>query len=74
MSLSLILKNLANFPRSVKAAFLICVDAVILGFSMLLAFAVRFDPASLEHQFRVLSEGIWVLMGMQLLALLISGL
>ena len=74
MSPSLILKILANFPRSVKAAFLICIDAVILGFSMLMAFAVRFDPASLEHQFRVLSEGIWVLMGMQLLALLISGL
>ena len=74
MSPGLILKYLADLPRSVKAVFLICVDAVILGFSMLLAFAVRFDPASLEHQFRVLSEGIWVLMGMQLLALLISGL
>jgi FlaA1/EpsC-like NDP-sugar epimerase len=49
-------------------------DGVILGFSVLLAFAVRFDPASLEHQFRVLSEGFWVLMGMQLLALMISGL
>jgi len=71
---SLILKNLADFPRSVKAVFLLCIDALILGFTMLLAFAVRFDPASIEFQYRVFSDGVWILMGMQLLALLISGL
>ena len=75
MSPSLILKNLADLPRSVKAAFLICIDACgVLGFAMLLAFAVRFDPASLEHQFWNLSEGVWVLIAVQMLALLISGL
>ena len=74
MSPSLILKNLADFPRSVKAVFLLCIDALILGFTMLLAFAVRFDPASIEFQYRVFSDGVWILMGMQLLALLISGL
>jgi FlaA1/EpsC-like NDP-sugar epimerase len=74
MSPGLILKYLADFPRSVKAAFLICVDAVILGLSMLLAFAVRFDPASIEYQFRAFSDGVWVLIAVQLLALLISGL
>ena len=51
MSYSLILKYLADLPRGVKAAFLICVDVVILCLTMLLAFAVRFDPTSLEHQF-----------------------
>ena len=56
MSPGLILKYLTDLPRSVKAAFLICVDAVILGFSMLLAFAVRFDPASIEHQYREFSD------------------
>ncbi|SVC22742.1 uncharacterized protein METZ01_LOCUS275596, partial [marine metagenome] len=70
----LLLKYLANFPRSVKGVLLLCFDAVILGFSMLLAFAVRFDPASLEHQYRIFSNGVWVLMGLQLLALMISGL
>jgi len=74
VSLSLFLKNLTDLPRSVKAAFLICIDAVILGFSMLLAFAVRFDPASLENQFWILSKGVWVLIAVQMLALLISGL
>ncbi|MBC8260177.1 MAG: polysaccharide biosynthesis protein [SAR324 cluster bacterium] len=51
-----------------------CFDFVVLCFAMLLAFAVRFDPNSLEHQFRILSEGIWVLIAVQMLALLISGL
>jgi len=74
VSPSLILKNLADFPRSVKAVFLLCIDALILGFTMLLAFAVRFDPASIEFQYSVFSDGVWILMGMQLLALLISGL
>ena len=74
MSPSLILKYLADLPRSVKAVFLLCIDALILGFTMLLAFAVRFDPASIEFQYRVFSDGVWILMGMQLLALLISGL
>ena len=74
MSPGLILKYLTDLPRSVKAAFLICVDAVILGFSMLLAFAVRFDPASIEHQYRAFSDGVWVLIAVQLLALFFSGL
>ena len=74
MSPSLILKYLADLPRSVKAALLICVDAVILGFSMLLAFAVRFDPASIEYQYRAFSDGVWVLIAVQMLALFISGL
>ena len=74
MSLSLFLKYLADLPRSVKAAFLICFDAVILGFSMLLAFAVRFDPASIEYQYRAFSDGVWVLIAVQMLALFISGL
>jgi len=74
VSPGLILKYIADLPRSVKAAFLICVDAVILGFSMLLAFAVRFDPASLEDQFWKFSEGVWILIALQMLALLISGL
>ena len=61
MSPSLILKNLADLPRRVKAALLLCFDFVVLCFAILLAFAVRFDPASLEQQFRILSEGIWAL-------------
>ena len=69
-----LLKFLANVPRSVKGVLLLCFDAVILGFSMLLAFAVRFDPASLEYQYSIFSDGVWILMGMQLLALMISGL
>ena len=60
--------------RRVKAAFLMCIDFVVLCSSTLLAFAVRFDPASLEKQFRTLSEGIWALIALQMLALLISGL
>jgi len=67
-------KYLANFPRSVKGVILLCFDAVILGFALLLAFAVRFDPASLEHQYHIFSDGVWVLLVMQLLALMISGL
>ena len=51
-----------------------CIDFVVLCFAMLLAFAVRFDPASLEQQFRILSEGIWALIAVQMLALFISGL
>ena len=74
MSLSIILKNLADLPRSFKAIFLICCDLVVLCFSILLAFAVRFDPTSLEHQLRYLSEGVWALIAVQMLALLISGL
>ena len=41
---------------------------------MLLAFAVRFDPTSLEHQLRILSEEVWTLIAVQMLVLLISGL
>lgn len=74
MSPGLILKNLADLPRRVKAAILVCFDFVVLSFAMLLAFAVRFDPASLEQQFQILSKGIWALILVQMLALLISGL
>ena len=49
-------------------------DAVILGLSTLVAFAVRFEPSSLVYYYNELSEGIWVMLGMQLLALLVSGL
>ena len=68
------LKSLADLPRNVKAAFLLCFDFVVLCFAMLLAFAVRFDPVSLEHQLRTLSEGVRALIAVQILALLISGL
>ena len=51
-----------------------CFDFVVLCSAMLLAFAVRFNPTSLEHQFRILSEGIWALIAVQMLALFISGL
>ena len=54
--------------------FLLVLDAAVLGFSILLAFAVRFDPASLVDQFRIFSVGVWVLVGVQLLALLAGGL
>ncbi len=74
MSPGLILKNLADLPRRVKAVFLICFDLVVVFFAMLLAFAVRFEPASLEHQFRTLSDGLWALIAVQMLALFISGL
>jgi len=74
VSPGLILKYLADLPRRVKAAFLLGIDFLVLCFGMLLAFAVRFDPTSLEHQIRTLSEGIWALIAVQMLALLISGL
>ena len=54
--------------------FLVVVDAVVLCFSMLLAFAVRFDPSSIENQFWILSKSVCVMIGVQLLALFISGL
>ena len=73
MSASLILKYLADLSRRVKAVFLICFDFVVLCFAMLLAFAVRFDPASLEQQFRILTEGIWALIAVQMLTLFITG-
>ena len=72
--MSHLLKYLSDLPRSVKAVFLLVVDSVVLGFSILLAFAVRFDPASLVDQFSIFSVGAWVLVGVQLLALLAGGL
>jgi len=72
--MSKLLKLLANFPRTVKGVLLLCVDAVILGFSILMAFAVRFDPDSIEYQYKLFSYGVWILLVMQLLALMISGL
>ena len=74
MSPGLILKYLADLPRSVKAPFLICIDAVILSYSKMLAFVARFDPASLENQFWNFSEGVWAFFAVQMLALFISGL
>jgi hypothetical protein len=60
VSPSLILKYLADLPRSVKAVFLLCIDALILGFSMLLAFAGRFDPDSIR-KYKVLKfNGSWI--------------
>jgi len=72
--MSKLLKFLANLPRFVKGLLLFCFDAVILGLSMFLAFAVRFDPVSIDYQFRVFSDGAWLLLGIQMLALMISGL
>ena len=74
MSPSLILKYLAELPRSFKAVFLICFDFTVLCFAMLLAFAARFDPASLENQFWNFYEGVLALFVVQMLALFISGL
>ena len=67
-------KYLANLPRSVKGILLLGIDVVILVFSLLLAIAVRFDIVIIENNYREFSEGAWVLIGMQILALLISGL
>ena len=63
MSPSLILKYLADLPRSFKAGFLICFDFAVLCFAMLLAFAARFDPASMENQFWNFYEGVCVFFG-----------
>jgi len=71
---TLILKFLADLPRSLKAILLFCLDVVVLCFAITLAFAVRFDPSSLELQFRNLYEGVLVLIAVQMLALCISGL
>ena len=68
------LKFLANFPRFFKGTLLFCFDAAILGFSMLLAFAVRFDPDTIDYQFHFFSDGVWLLIGLQILALMVSGL
>ena len=72
--MSHLLKYLSDLPRSVKAVFLLVVDSVVLCFSILLAFAVRFDPASLVDQFRIFSVGVLVLVCVQLLALVAGGL
>ena len=71
---SKLLKYLANFPRFIKGILLFCSDSVILGFSMLLAFAVRFDPDTIDRHFNVFSDGAWLLIGIQMLSLMISGL
>ena len=68
------LKSFTNIHRALKAVILICIDAMIIGFSMLLSFAVRFDPASIEYYYKLFSYGAWVFLGIQLLALMISGL
>ena len=68
------LKILSDLPRSIKAVLLLFIDAIIFCFSVLLAFAVRFNPVSLEKQFWLNSEGVLISITMQLLALAISGL
>ena len=68
------LKLISNYPRSVKGLILFFADTLTLVFSALIAFAVRFDPASIEYQFYRFSDGIWFLVVMHLLALLINGL
>ena len=72
--ISKLLKYLANFSRLFKGVLLFCFDAVILGFSMLLAFAVRFDPWSIDYQYSIFFGGAWFLLGLQILALMVSGL
>ena len=69
-----ILKTLADLPRSIKASILLIVDLVVLGSTILLAFAVRFDPSSLEQQLRSLLDGVFALIAIQMFALSISGL
>ena len=74
MSPILILKYLADSPRIFKAVLLICIDFLVACFSMILAFAVRFDPNSIEHQFRILFSGVCALIAFLMLAMLLSGL
>ncbi len=50
-----LLKYLSDLPRNFKAVALLVFDATVIGFSILLAFAVRFDPATIEDQFRIMS-------------------
>ena len=68
------LRFLSNLPRSAKAGILVILDSLVLAFSILLAFAVRFDPGSLANQFLIWSESAWVMMGLYLLALFFGGL
>ena len=72
--MSKFLNYLANSSRIVKGVLLLCFDAAILGFSMLLAFAVRFDPTTMKYQYNEFLVGVWVLIGMQLLSLMTSSL
>ena len=65
---------LTNIPRIFKGVLLFSFDTVILIISMLLAFALRFDPNSIGYQYSSFSDGVWVLIVIQLLALVISGL
>ena len=67
--MSKFLNYLANSSRIVKGVLLLCFDAAILGFSMLLAFAVRFDPTTMKYQYNEFLVGVWVLIGMQLLSM-----
>ena len=57
---SKLLNYFANYPRIVKGLILFCFDAAILAFSMLLAFAVRFEPASIEYHYHEFLEGEWI--------------
>ena len=69
-----ILNYLSNLSRSVKALIVLLIDVLILLLSIILAFAVRFEPAVLEQEMRSFFVGTIVLLTVQLLALQISGL
>ena len=69
-----ILKLLSNLPRRDKAILLLCTDLIILGISLLMAFAVRFEPSTLLDQFRIFNIGIWLLITVQFIVLGMSGL
>ena len=69
-----ILTRLSNLPRIFKAIFLICIDLFILILSLLIAFAVRFDPSSILEQFYIFYIGILYLITIQFFTLIISGL
>ncbi len=69
-----LLQYFANSPRNVKGVLLFFCDLAILGFSMLLAFAVRFDPSSMQYHYKKFSEEVWIMIGLYILSLSISGL
>ena len=68
------LKILSNLPRRIKAIFLLCSDLIILGISLLMSFAVRFDPVSLLQQLHNFYTGILVMIAVQFMTLTISRL
>jgi len=69
-----LLKLLSNLPRRFKALFLLSTDIIILVISLLMAFAVRFDPGSFLQQLHNFYTGIWVMIAVQFIALVFSRL